>query len=105
MRTKQTIVGIVLAIVLAAVGVLVGLMVWLGPWLGLGTVAAAAVAIFLLYVLVIAPWQHRWGATDDEVAQTLPGMRLSSRMSAASPGPSPSRRRRIRCGRGWCRSV
>ena len=73
MRTKQMIVGIVLAIVLAALTVLVGLMVWLGPWLGLGIAVASAAAIFLLYVLVIAPWQHRWGATDDEVARTLPG--------------------------------
>jgi hypothetical protein len=73
MRTKQMIVGIVLAIVLAALTALVGLMVWLGSWLGLGIAVASAAAIFLLYVLVIAPWQHRWGATDDEVARTLPG--------------------------------
>ena len=73
MRTKQMIVGIVLAIVLAALTALVGLMVWLGSWLGLGIAVASAAAIFLLYLLVIAPWQHRWGATDDEVARTLPG--------------------------------
>ena len=73
MRTMRTIMVILLAIVLAALGVLVGLMVWLGPWLGLGIGVAAAVAILLLYYLVIAPWQHRWGATDDEVARTLPG--------------------------------
>ena len=73
MRTIRTIMVILLAIVLAALGVLVGLMVWLGAWLGLGIGVAAAVAILLLYYLVIAPWQHRWGATDDEVARTLPG--------------------------------
>jgi hypothetical protein len=73
MRTKQMIVGIVLAIVVAALAVLAGLIVWLGPWLGLAIGVAAALVIFLLYLLVIAPWQHRWGATNDEVARPLPG--------------------------------
>jgi hypothetical protein len=73
MRTKQMIVGIVLAIVVVALVVAAALMVWLGPWLGLGITAAAAVTILLLYILVIAPWQHRWGATDQEVTRTLPG--------------------------------
>lgn len=25
------------------------------------------------YLLVVLPWQHRWGATDEEVHRTLPG--------------------------------
>ncbi len=25
------------------------------------------------YILVVLPWQHRWGATDEEVLRTLPG--------------------------------
>jgi hypothetical protein len=73
MRTKQMIVGIVLAIAVAALGMLAGLIVWLGPWPGLGIAVAAAVATFLLYVLVIAPWQHHWGGSDEELARTLPG--------------------------------
>jgi len=33
----------------------------------------AAVAVLVLYLRVIRPWQLRWGATDDEVRRTLPG--------------------------------
>jgi membrane protein implicated in regulation of membrane protease activity len=105
MRTKQMIVGIVLAIVLVALTVLVGLMVWLGPWLGLGIAVALAAAIFLLYVLVIAPWQHRWGATDDELARTLPGDEIAvphvgSATRAITIAAPPDQ-----VWPGWCRSV
>jgi len=72
-RTIRTVISIILAIVLAALGVLVGLMVWFGPWLGLGIGVAIAAAILLFNYLVIGPWQHRWGATDDEVTRALPG--------------------------------
>lgn len=35
--------------------------------LGAGTAAVGA------YLLVVLPWEHRWGATDEEVQRTLPG--------------------------------
>ncbi len=36
-----------------------------GFWLGAGAVAA--------YWFIVKPWHNRWGATDEEVARTLPG--------------------------------
>jgi hypothetical protein len=38
--------------------------------------AAAAAAIPSLYLLVVRPWHLRWGATDAEVRQPLPGDEL-----------------------------
>jgi len=37
------------------------------------TVSAAALGA---YILLFRPWQHRWGATDEEVKRTLPGDEL-----------------------------
>lgn len=76
MRTRMTIVGIVVAAVAAALGVVALLMLALGPWTGLGAGALAAVAVLVAYRLVAQPWQHRWGATDEEVAAALPGDEL-----------------------------
>jgi hypothetical protein len=73
MRTRMTILGIVLAAVAAALGVVVLLMLALGPWAGLGAGALVAAAVLVAYRLVAQPWQHRWGATDEEVAAAMPG--------------------------------
>ena len=76
MRTMRTIALIVLGCVLAAVAVLVGLIVWLGAVAG--TLAWLTIAAFVTgaYVSVIGPWHRRWGATDREVARTMPGDEL-----------------------------
>jgi hypothetical protein len=63
MRTKVTIMGIVLGIPLAGIGAAVALVVLLGPVLGLGIAAAGCLAVLALYKLVIEPWHSRWGAT------------------------------------------
>ena len=76
MRTRMTIVGIVLAAVVAALGVVALLMLALGPWAGLGAGVLGAAAVLVAYRLVAQPWQHRWGATDEEVAAALPGDEL-----------------------------
>jgi hypothetical protein len=39
----------------------------------LGIVVVAFTAIGAMFVFVVRPWYLRWGATDDEVRQTLPG--------------------------------
>ncbi|MGA3116005.1 MAG: hypothetical protein ABSF90_16410 [Syntrophobacteraceae bacterium] len=39
------------------------------------TSGIAATAI-LIYLVSIRPWQHRWGATDEEVARAMPGDEL-----------------------------
>ncbi len=38
--------------------------------------AMAGSILVALYHWVIGPWQRRWGATDDEIADTLPGDEL-----------------------------
>lgn len=46
---------------------------WRITW---GIVVVLFVALTALYVSLIRPWHLRWGATDDEVAATLPGDEL-----------------------------
>jgi hypothetical protein len=36
-------------------------------------VSGAVVGVFAMYALVLRPWHLRWGATDDEVGEPLPG--------------------------------
>ena len=72
MRTRLTIMAIVLAAAAGAIGVVVLLVAMLG-WLGLAIGALGTIAALVAYRLWIQPWQHRWGATDDEVHRTMPG--------------------------------
>lgn len=39
-------------------------------------VGIGAIILLLVYLRFIRPWQHRWGATDDEVARLMPGDEL-----------------------------
>jgi hypothetical protein len=84
MRTRMTIVGIVLAAVAAALGVVVLLMLTLGPWTGLGAGALVAAAVLVAYRLVAQPWQHRWGATDEEVGAAMPGDEIVPRADSTT---------------------
>ena len=72
MRTKVTIVGIVLACLIAAAGLWTLAVVWFG-WPGAAACAVGTAAILFLYGRTIAPWHARWGASDDEVDRTMPG--------------------------------
>jgi hypothetical protein len=72
MRTRLTIMAIVLAAATGAVGVVVLLVVMFG-WLGLAIGALGTIAVLAAYRLWIQPWQHRWGATDEEVRRPMPG--------------------------------
>jgi hypothetical protein len=72
-RSKTTIVAIVLGIVVLCVGILVGLLVALGPVVGLLVAVTAAALVIVGYVTVVGPWQHRWNATDEEVERAMPG--------------------------------
>ena len=76
MRTQLMIMLIVSAVFLSAVVGFVGLVLLLG-WLGgvavgLGVVAVAVAA----YWRGVKPWHMRWGATDAEVVQSMPGDEL-----------------------------
>jgi len=73
MRTKMTIMAIVLANVLASIAVLVGLMIALGPWGGLGVGLGSAAVAVTVYRVVLQPWHARWGATDEEIGRAMPG--------------------------------
>lgn len=73
MRTKQTIGLIVLGCIIASLTVLAGLIAWLGTAMGIVMGVLIAVGVIATYLLFLGPWQHRWGATDEEVARAMPG--------------------------------
>ena len=73
MRTMVTIGAIVVAIAAACVAAVVLLVQVLGVGAGMGVTMASAVALLVTYRRWVQPWQHRWGATDDEVARPMPG--------------------------------
>jgi hypothetical protein len=74
MRTRLTIMGIVLAavaVVLGTIALLGALFGW--PWLAICVLGAAAALV--AYRLLLQHWQHRWGATDlilDAASTTRP---------------------------------
>ena len=67
MRTKQTIGLIVLGCMLAAFAILAVLIAWLGVALGVIFGVVIAAVVIAAYLLVLGPWQRRWGATDEEI--------------------------------------
>lgn len=76
MRTRRTIGLIVLTCVLGGFALLAGLIVWLGALHGIVVGLIAAAVVIGAYLIVIGPWQRRWGATDEEVGRTMPGDEL-----------------------------
>jgi hypothetical protein len=72
MRTRLTIVAIVLAAATGAIAIVALLVLTLG-WLGLAIGAVGTAAVLGVYRRWIQPWQHHWGATDDEVLRAMPG--------------------------------
>ena len=72
MRTRLTIVAIVLVAATGAAGIVVLLVATLA-WLALPLAAFGTVAVLGAYRLWVQPWQHRWGATDEEVRRGMPG--------------------------------
>lgn len=76
MRTKQTIIMIVSVVLLGAAGAAVVLMITLGALVGLALWSGLVMLVLGLYRLAVAPWQHHWGATPEEVAREMPGDEL-----------------------------
>jgi hypothetical protein len=72
MRTRLTIMAIVLVAAAAATGVMALLGTALG-WLGLAISMLGVMTVLGAYRLWVQPWQHRWGATDQEVHRAMPG--------------------------------
>jgi hypothetical protein len=75
MRTRLTIMGIVLAAVAAALGA-IALLGALFGWPGLAIGVLGAAVVLVGYRLLLQPWQHRWGATNQEVHRAMPGDNL-----------------------------
>ncbi|MFL5737348.1 MAG: hypothetical protein ACJ76P_08415 [Actinomycetota bacterium] len=73
MHTMRTITLILLGCVAGAASVLAGLILWLGAVVGTAIAMTLAAALVTVYVLVVGPWQRRWGATAAEVTRRLPG--------------------------------
>jgi hypothetical protein len=95
MRTKVTIMTIVLGALLTSIGVLVTLLLTLGPWLGLGTGVGLPAIVLMAYFFLVRPRHSRRGATDEEVAPSMPGEELL-------PGaPSTTRAITIGSDHGW----
>jgi hypothetical protein len=84
MRTKVTIMGLVLLAILGSIGILVMLLVVLGLWVGLAVGLAIAATVLVAYRWLLRPWHLRWGATDEEVRATLPGDDLLPKPSGSS---------------------
>ena len=76
MHTQRRIGAIVSACLVASLTALAGLLVWLGPGPGLIVAVVIAFVVIATYVVVIGPWQRRWGATDEEVRRPMPGDEL-----------------------------
>jgi hypothetical protein len=73
MRTKQIIGLIVLGCIGASLGALVGLIAWLGAAKGFVVGLLIAAGVVGAYLVVVGPWQRRWGATEEEVRRAMPG--------------------------------
>jgi len=73
MRTRMTIMGLVLGAVIAGLAVAFVAVLVLGPVIGLILVVAFAALVGVTYITRIGPWQRRWGSTPGEVAMTMPG--------------------------------
>ena len=64
---------LVIAGSLSALGTWLAAVVVLGRKRGTALSMAAAMVLAMLYRSAIRPWHLRWGATDDEVARSMPG--------------------------------
>jgi hypothetical protein len=73
MRTKRVIGLIVLTCILASLGVLAALIAWLGAVVGITVGLLIAVGVIAAYIIVLGPWQRRWGASDGESERAMPG--------------------------------
>jgi hypothetical protein len=98
MRTRVTIMAIVVAVATTGAGALMLVGLTSGSWIALAAVAVVLVA----YQVVLRGRLARWGATDAEVRRSCPATSCSGGCPARQ-APSRSAPRRSGSGRGWCR--
>jgi hypothetical protein len=72
-RTKRTIGLIVFGCIVASVAIAAGLIARLGLFAGSISALLVGGGVIAAYLLLIGPWQRRWGATDAEVERAMPG--------------------------------
>jgi hypothetical protein len=84
MRSKMTIMAIVMGSAILALGILAVLMVALGPWAGLAVGVGIAATLLVTYRFAVQPWQHRWGATDEELRRVMPGDEVISQANSTT---------------------
>ena len=73
MRTQRKIATIVGTCLVACLLVLAALIVGFGALRGTGLALGSAAVVIGGYVIVIGPWQRRWGTTDREAHAPMPG--------------------------------
>jgi hypothetical protein len=73
MKTQRRILLVVGAFVLAFGALMALAELLLGGLVGSLVVAGVVVAAVAIYLVLVRPWQVRWGATADEVARSMPG--------------------------------
>jgi hypothetical protein len=73
MRTKRTIGLIFLVGITVSFALLAGLIAFLGAATGIVVGLLIASGVIGTYLLVLGPWQRRWGTTPDEVHRSMPG--------------------------------
>jgi hypothetical protein len=66
------IMAIVLTAATGAIAIIALLVLTLG-WLGLAIGGLGTATVLGVYRIRVQPWQHRWGATDEEVHRAMPG--------------------------------
>jgi len=76
MRTMRRVALILVGCVVASLMVLAALIIWLGLLLGIVVGLGAAAFVVASYVILVGPWQRRWGSTGEEVRRAMPGDEL-----------------------------
>ena len=73
MKTMRRVLSVVVSCVAVCIAIWVGLLFAFGWVTGTLIALASAIAGVAIYVFVVGPWQRCWGATDEEVAASMPG--------------------------------
>ena len=76
MRTMRRVALILIGCVVVSLMMLAALIIWLGLLLGIVVGLGAAAFVVASYVILVGPWQRRWGSTGEEVRRAMPGDEL-----------------------------
>jgi hypothetical protein len=91
-RTERIIGTIVMGCIVASLAILAALVIWLGIGVGIVVGTLVAGSVVGTYLVLVGPWQRRWGATDEEVHRAMPGdllLRPDARSTTRAIGIDP----------------